>query len=196
MYLKDNVGKLFEGSNAELHQTVGVERVLHRAAIHALAAEQKIIDGGDVLIALCREADSYAALCLQEEGIQQLDILNFISHGAIKEVPGEAAVLALIAKAPLSYRAVSERLHALILRSAPGLDPGVRAGEPWYAKDGKWVCFFGWGPSYMTFGLAEEANLAHEESAPHQLLECAWYFTALDEGTEAKLTEIVRRAAS
>jgi hypothetical protein len=193
-YLEDNVGKVPDGS--ELRQTVGVERVLHRAAIHALAAEQKVIDGGDVLIAMYREADSYAGHCLQEESIQQFDILNFISRGTSKEVAGEAAVLTLIAKAPSSYRAMSERLHALILRSAPGLEPSVRDGEPWYAKDGKWVCFFGWGPSYMTFGLGEQAHLARAEGSPHQLLECAWYFNTLDEVTEAKLSEIVRRAAS
>jgi hypothetical protein len=195
-YLEDNVAKFLDGSKAELHQTVGVERVLHRAAIHALATEQKFIDGGDVLVELYREADSYAGHCLEEESIQQLDILKFVAHGTGKEVAGEPAVLALIAKAPSSYRAVSERLHALVLRSAPGLQPSVRSGEPWYAKDGKWVCFFGWGPSFMTFGLSEEAHLARAEGSPHQLLECAWYFTALDEATEAKLSEIVRKAAS
>jgi ATP-dependent Clp protease ATP-binding subunit ClpA len=87
----DDVEKLPAGSEAELHQTVGVERVLHRAAIHALSAEQKEIDGGDVLVAMYREADSYAAFCLQEEGIQQLDILNFISHGVSKDEEGEGA---------------------------------------------------------------------------------------------------------
>jgi hypothetical protein len=49
---------------------------------------------------------------------------------------------------------------------------------------------------YMTFGLTDEANLTREEGAPHQLLESAWYLTALDDATEAKLSAIVRRAAS
>ena len=48
---------------------------------------------------------------------------------------------------------------------------------------------------YMTFGLTEKATLTREEGAPHQLLESAWYFTALDDATEAKLAEIVRKAA-
>jgi hypothetical protein len=47
----------------------------------------------------------------------------------------------------------------------------------------------------MTFGLTEEANLTHEEGAPHQLLASAWYFTALDDPTEARLSAIVRTAA-
>ena len=108
---------------------------------------------------------------------------------------GEAAVLAKIAAMPAPYRAMGERLHALILRSAPALQPTLHYGMPWYAKDGKRVCFFR-ADKYMTFGLTEEANLGREESAPHQLLDCAWYFAALDDATEARLSTIVRKVAS
>ena len=107
---------------------------------------------------------------------------------------GEAAVLAKIAAMPAPYRAMGERLHALILRSAPALQPTLYYGMPWYAKDGKRVCFFR-ADKYMTFGLTEEANLTREEGAPHQLLASAWYFAALDDSTEAKLSAIVRTAA-
>jgi len=107
---------------------------------------------------------------------------------------GEAAVLAKIAAMAAPYRAMGERLHALILRSAPALQPTSYYGMPWYAKDGKRVCFFR-ANKYMTFGLTEEANLTREEGAPHQLLASAWYFTALDDPTEAKLYAIVRKAA-
>ena len=103
-------------------------------------------------------------------------------------------MLAKIAAMPAPYRAMGERLHALILRSAPALQPTSYYGMPWYAKDGKRVCFFR-ANKYMTFGLTEEANLTREEGAPHQLLASAWYFTALDDPTEAKLYAIVRKAA-
>jgi len=108
---------------------------------------------------------------------------------------GEAAVLAKIAAMPAPYRALGERLHALILRSAPALRPTVWYGMPGYAKDGPCVCFFR-VDKYMTFGLTEKANFTLEEGAPHQLLECAWFFTALDDATETKLSAIVRKAAS
>ena len=113
---------------------------------------------------------------------------------AAKKAEGEAAVLAKIAAMPAPYRAEGERLHALILRSAPALQPTSYYGMPWYAKDGKRVCFFR-ANKYMTFGLTEEANLTREEGAPHQLLASAWYFTALDDPTQAKLYAIVRKAA-
>ena len=113
---------------------------------------------------------------------------------AAKKAEGEAAVLAKIAAMPAPSCAMSERLRALILRSAPALQPTSYYGMPWYAKDGKRVCFFR-ANKYMTFGLTEEANLTREEGAPHQLLASAWYFTALDDPTEAKLYAIVRKAA-
>ena len=49
---------------------------------------------------------------------------------------------------------------------------------------------------YMTFGFTQQANLTREEGAPHQLIESAWYFTALDDATEAKLSAIVRRVTN
>jgi hypothetical protein len=109
---------------------------------------------------------------------------------------GEAAVLAKIAAMPAPYPAMGERLHALILRGAPALQPTTFYGMPGYAKDGKTVCFFRADKKYMTFGFTQEANLTREEGAPHQLIESAWYFTALDDATEAKLSAIVRKVAS
>jgi hypothetical protein len=35
-----------------------------------------------------------------------------------------------------------------------------------------------------------------EEGAPHPLIESAWYFTALDDATEATLFAIVRKVGS
>ena len=108
---------------------------------------------------------------------------------------GEAAMLTKIAAMPALYRAMGERLHALILRSASALEPTLWYGMPAYAKDGKVICFFR-ADKYMTFGLSDKANHALEENAAHQLRESAWFFTTLDDATEAKLCAIVRRAAS
>jgi hypothetical protein len=112
-----------------------------------------------------------------------------------KKADGEDAVLAKVAAMPPPYRAMGKRLHALILRSAPVLQPTLWYGMPAYAKDGKVICFFR-ADKYMTFGLSDKANHALEEDAPHQLRESAWFFTAMDDATEAKLSAIVRKAAS
>jgi hypothetical protein len=96
---------------------------------------------------------------------------------------------------PTPYRAMGERLHAIILRSAPALQPTLWYGMPAYAKEGKVICFFR-VDKYMTFGLSDKANHEIEEGAQHQLRESAWFFSAMDDATEAKLSAIVRKAAS
>ncbi|NLG49296.1 MAG: DUF1801 domain-containing protein [Chloroflexi bacterium] len=112
-----------------------------------------------------------------------------------EKADGEAAVLAKIAEMPAPYRDMGERLHEIITKSAPELAPRLWYGMPAYAKDGKVVCFFR-VDKYMTFGLTEDANLSREEGAPHQLMASSWFFTALDDATEARLADIVRKAAS
>jgi hypothetical protein len=108
---------------------------------------------------------------------------------------GEAAVFAKIAAMQAPYGAMGERLHAVILRSVPALQPTLWYGMPAYAKDGSVICFFR-ADKYMTFGLTDKANHDLEEGAPHQLRQSAWFFTGLDDATEARLSAIVRKAAS
>lgn len=111
-----------------------------------------------------------------------------------KKVDNEAAVLEKVAAMPEPYRAMGERLHELILESAPELEARPWYGMPGYAKgSGPVLCFFR-VDDYMTFGLTEKASFELEDGAPDQLMECAWFFTALDDATEAKLAAIVRKA--
>jgi hypothetical protein len=117
------------------------------------------------------------------------------SKAAAKKAADEAAALEKIAAMPSPYREMGERIHALILRSAPALQPTTWYGMPAYAKDGRVVCFFR-ADTYMTFGLTEKANLALDDGAPSQLRGSSWFFTALDDATEAELAAIVRKAAS
>lgn len=107
----------------------------------------------------------------------------------------EAAQLEKIAAMPAPFQAAGRRLHALILRAAPSLQPSVWYGMPGYRKDGKTICFFRADKKFMTFGVTQDAHLAPEPGAPHQLIGSAWYFAALDAATEAALSAIVGRVA-
>ncbi|MEK6601782.1 MAG: ATP-dependent Clp protease ATP-binding subunit ClpA, partial [Candidatus Binatota bacterium] len=73
----------------EPQQTLGFHRVLQRAVLHAQSAEKKEIHGGNLLAAIFREPDSYAAYLLEEQGITRLDVVNYISHGISKISTGE-----------------------------------------------------------------------------------------------------------
>ena len=115
---------------------------------------------------------------------------------AKKKADDEAAVLEKIAAMPEPFRGVGERLHALIRQSVPELKPRLWYGMPGYALDGPVLCFFRADDRYMTFGLTEKVNLSVEEGAPDRLMGCAWFFTELDDATEARLADIVRRATA
>jgi hypothetical protein len=107
----------------------------------------------------------------------------------------EAALLEKIAAMPEPFRGLGERVHALIARAAPGLQPTVWYGMPGYAKVGKTVCFFRADKKWMTFGFTQEADLSVEKGASHQLIGSGWFFTALDNATETRLAELVRQVA-
>jgi hypothetical protein len=111
------------------------------------------------------------------------------------EEDGEAVVLAKIAAMPEPHCTMGERLHALILHSAPTLKPTAWYGMPAYAKGGRVICFFR-ADKFMTFGLTDNANLALEPDALDQLRSASWFLDSLDEATEARIAVIVRKAAS
>jgi ATP-dependent Clp protease ATP-binding subunit ClpA len=88
-FLDESVEKIAEGQALEVEQTLGVNRVLQRAAIHVMSSEQKTIDVASVLVAMFREQESHAVYLLNEEGITRLDLLNYVSHGVGKDGAGE-----------------------------------------------------------------------------------------------------------
>jgi uncharacterized protein YdhG (YjbR/CyaY superfamily) len=106
---------------------------------------------------------------------------------------GEGALLAKIAAMQGPDRVMAERLHAIVMKSAPALSPRTWYGMPAYAKDGKVVCFFQsaekFKTRYATFGFSDEANL--DEGA-------MWATSfALKEWTpavETRITALVKRA--
>ena len=91
--LIENVAKFFETKMQPLpfdnpnepQQSVGFQRVLQKALLHAQRAEKPKVEAGDVLAAMIGEPNSFAAFYLQQQGITRLDILNYISHGVNKD---------------------------------------------------------------------------------------------------------------
>ncbi len=119
-----------------------------------------------------------------------------MAKAATKSSDGAAEVLEKIAAMRAPYRAMGERLHKLILESAPALQPRVWYGMPGYAtaKSSPVLCFFRVDETYMTFGLTEKAQHATDAGAKDQLMASAWFFNGLDVATEARIAAIVKRA--
>jgi uncharacterized protein YdhG (YjbR/CyaY superfamily) len=91
-------------------------------------------------------------------------------------------------------RAIAERIHSLIAEHAPGLAPKTWYGMPAYAGgDGKAVVFFQpaakFGARYSTLGFQDTALLDDGTFWP-----TAFAITAIDDATETRIAELLRRA--
>jgi len=108
---------------------------------------------------------------------------------------GTAEVLATIAEWSVANRSAGERLHAIIMASAPDLVPRLWYGMPAYAKDGKVVVFFRgtdkFKERYMTLGFEQTAQIDEGHMWP-----VAYALTELDTAGEARIAELVKRAVS
>ena len=109
---------------------------------------------------------------------------------------GESALLEKIAEMAEADGAMAERLHAIIMASAPGLSPKTWYGMPAYAnKDGKVVCFFRdagkFKERYATLGFNPEANLDEGHMWP-----TSFALTELTATEEARIGALVKKAVS
>jgi uncharacterized protein YdhG (YjbR/CyaY superfamily) len=128
-----------------------------------------------------------------KERARELKAAGRRGAGAAQE--DESAVLAKIAEMSPPNRAMAERIHAIVKASAPSLSPKLWYGMPAYAKNGKNVCFFQTADKfksrYATLGFNDTANLDDGTMWP-----TAFALTELTADTEARIGELVKRAAS
>lgn len=110
-----------------------------------------------------------------------------------KKADGLTEVLDSIAAMPEHDRAMAERFHAIITRTAPSLKPRLWYGMPAYAKDGKVLCFFQnaskFNARYATFGFEETAALDDGAMWP-----TAFALLELGEKEEKRIEELIRKA--
>ena len=129
-----------------------------------------------------------------EERAAMKDHARDLKAAAAKE-DGESAVLAKIAEMTEPDRAMGQRVHAVIMASAPDLSPRLWYGMPAYAKDGKIVCHFQpaqkFKTRYATLGFSDQANLDEGTIWP-----VAFALAELTADDEARIGELVQRAVS
>lgn len=111
------------------------------------------------------------------------------------KVDGLADVLAKIEELAEPDRSMAARVHELVLAAAPHLEPRTWYGMPAYYKDGRSICFFQASSKfkvrYATLGFQPDAALDDGKMWPN-----AYALLELTPETEARITELVRRAAS
>ena len=108
---------------------------------------------------------------------------------------GEGALLAKIAAMSEPDRSMAKRLHAIVMASAPALEPKTWYGMPAYAKDDKVVCFFQsaakFKARYATLGFNDSAKLDDGRMWP-----TAFALKELTAAEEARIAALVKKAVS
>ena len=120
--------------------------------------------------------------------------LKAAAKGKASREEGERDVLAKIAEMPETDRVMAERLHAIVMRTAPDLVPRTWYGMPAYSKDGDVLCFFQaaskFKARYAMFGFSDKANLDDGAMWPTY-----YALTKLSPAEEKKLAALVKQAA-
>lgn len=111
-----------------------------------------------------------------------------------KGASGEQDLLEKIAEMPPEDRELAERLHEIVTKAAPHLEPSTWYGMPAYKRDGKAVVFFKpaskFKARYATFEFNDSANLDDGKMWP-----IGYALTALTPALEKEIAALVRRAA-
>lgn len=92
-FFDEKIPKVPENLDSYPEPTIAFRRVFQTAVAHVRSAEKPEADAGDVLSAIFQEKDSHAVHFLLSQGINRLDVLNYISHGitkAVDELPEDA----------------------------------------------------------------------------------------------------------
>ncbi len=82
-FLRDQA-PLLPDKERETQPTLGFQRVLQRAVFHVQSSGRKEVTGANVLVAIFSERESQAVYLLQNQNVERLDIVNYISHGIAK----------------------------------------------------------------------------------------------------------------
>src|SRR5687768_9300191 len=107
---------------SEPEATLGLDRVIQQAVVHAAVSSAKHVDTGSLLVCMLQEEESHAAYFLRGQGVDRLTLLRVIAHGAkgqpMPAQPGEGE------DAPAHADPLEAYATGLIDREAAGkIDP-------------------------------------------------------------------------
>lgn len=74
--------------------TAALGRVMQRAVANVESAGREAVAGGNVLAAMYAERDTFAVFFLRQQGVERLDVVNYLAHG-ISKIPGSEKLLSL-----------------------------------------------------------------------------------------------------
>jgi ATP-dependent Clp protease ATP-binding subunit ClpA len=86
-FIEKTYEQLAEEGSVQPVLTTMLQRVVQYAQLHAQSSGRKEVDTGQMLAAVYQAEKSHAVFLLRSQGINKLDVLNYISHGIAKNAP-------------------------------------------------------------------------------------------------------------
>ena len=90
-FIKENTPTVGGTDEVDTQPTLGFQRVIQRAIMHVQSTGngKKEVTGANVLVAIFGEKDSHAVYFLNQQDVNRLDVVNYLSHGIARQEPGE-----------------------------------------------------------------------------------------------------------
>lgn len=102
-------------------------------------------------------------------------------------------VIDKIAEVPEPQRSLMQRVHDVIMATAPELKPRIWYGMPAYASSASTPALVTLrNDERLNLALTEKANFVAAGGVEGGLMPAAWYFETVDEATENRIAQIVR----
>ncbi len=89
-FFEDQMEQLPEDAHVTATPSLGVQRAIRRAVNHVKSSGKEEVTGGNVLVAIFAERDSFAVSALERMGVNRLDVVAYLSHGVSKDDDGES----------------------------------------------------------------------------------------------------------
>ncbi|HKO54290.1 MAG TPA: ATP-dependent Clp protease ATP-binding subunit ClpA [Thermoanaerobaculia bacterium] len=94
-FMNKNYEEMPDGVTVQPVLTAMLQRVVAYAQLHAQSSGQKEVDTGQMLAAVYQAERSHAVYLLRSEGVNKLDVLNYLSHGIARDgEPGKQPAFA------------------------------------------------------------------------------------------------------
>lgn len=110
--------------------TLGVQRLVQRALFQVQSSGKSEIHPVDLLVAVFQAKDSWSLYLLQQQNIDRLDVINFISHGGLQTGSSEEPLqLDEDAKQPPQGRPDSKASNDILAQYTTNLNEQAKAGK-------------------------------------------------------------------
>ncbi len=84
-FIAENTPRLPESTTIQSEPSIGFQRVLQRTLYHIQSAGVREATGANLLVSIFHEQDSQAVYLLDQQDIERIDVINYLSHGITKE---------------------------------------------------------------------------------------------------------------